>query len=170
MSKKSQRLDAIRNLIEFESISSQEDILARLRTMGIDATQSTLSRDIKELKAVKVPDGLQGYTYMLPEAIRNDNPADIMSSLVTDNILSIDFSGNIAVLKTKPGYANAVAVLIDNKEYDAIMGTIAGDDNIFIVMHEGASREKLLELLSAIHPGLEALYRPAAKPKRRIFR
>lgn len=170
MSKKTDRLDTIRSLIETESVSSQEELLELLRNMGVEATQSTLSRDIKELKAVKVPDREKGYIYVLPEAISAGQPADKISSVISENILSIDFSGNIAVLKTKPGYANAVAILIDNEDYDHIIGTIAGDDNIFIVMREGASREALLESLADIHPRITSLYKPTPRPKRRIFR
>ena len=67
MSKKTERLDVIRNLIDSEQISSQEELLSWLKRVGIDATQSTLSRDMKELRAIKVPDAEKGYVYLLPD-------------------------------------------------------------------------------------------------------
>lgn len=158
MSKKSQRLAAIRTLIETEAISSQEELLERLRQMGTDATQSTLSRDMKEIRAVKIPDARKGYIYMLPEDIQAGSSSDRTSSIITENILSVDFSGNIAVIKTNPGYANAVAALIDNESIEEIMGTIAGDDNILIVTRENASHKTLLDKLRAIHPRIKSLY------------
>ena len=71
MSKKTERLDVIRNLINSEQISSQEELLAWLKKVDIDATQSTLSRDIKELRAIKVPDPEKGYVYLLPESLQD---------------------------------------------------------------------------------------------------
>ena len=74
-------------------------------------------------------------------------------------ILSIDFSGNMAVIKLLPGYANAVTVLIDSENYFEILGTIAGDDTIFIVMREGVSRSELIEALTSVHPAIHTLYK-----------
>ena len=114
MSKKTERLDVIRNLIDSEQISSQEELLSWLKRVGIDATQSTLSRDMKELRAIKVPDAEKGYVYLLPETLQGEQTSGKVSSSVTDNIRYIEFSGNMIVIRTKAGYAKAVGVMVDN--------------------------------------------------------
>ena len=79
--------------------------------------------------------------------------------MVTDAISSIDFSGNIAVMKTLPGYAKAVTVLIDNENYFEVLGTIGGDDTVLIVMREGVTHNELLDALSSIHANIHSLFK-----------
>ncbi len=158
MRNKTKRLISIRQLIETELISSQEELLFRLKELGVEATQSTLSRDLKFMKVAKIPHKEKGYIYIIPENI-NEQKEEKISSILTDAILSIDFSGNLAVMKTLPGYANAVTVLIDSENYFEVLGTIAGDDTIFIVMREGVSRSQLVEVLTSVHPGIKMLYK-----------
>lgn len=155
---KAKRILSIRKLISSELISSQEELLLRLREMGVVATQSTLSRDLNFLKAVKVPHKEKGYLYMLPEDVKS-KPEEKTSSVITDAILRIEFSGNIAVIKTLPGYANAVTVLIDNENIFEILGTIAGEDTIAIIMREGVTQSQMLEALTSIHPDIHQLCR-----------
>ena len=112
MRNKTKRLLTIRKLIESELISSQEELLFRLKEMNVEATQSTLSRDLKFMKVAKIPHKEKGYIYVIPESIQNEQREEKVSAIITDTILSIDFSGNMAVIKTLPGYANAVTVLI----------------------------------------------------------
>ena len=162
MRNKTKRLLTIRKLIESELISSQEELLFRLKEMNVEATQSTLSRDLKFMKVAKIPHKEKGYIYVIPESIQNEQREEKVSfsqCLITDTILSIDFSGNMAVIKTLPGYANAVTVLIDSENYFEILGTIAGDDTIFIVMREGVSRSELIEALTSVHPAIHTLYK-----------
>ena len=121
MSKKTERLDVIRNLIDSEQISSQEELLSWLKRVGIDATQSTLSRDMKEVRAIKVPDAEKGYVYLLPETLQGEQTSGKVSSSVTDNIRYIEFSGNMIVIRTKAGYAKAVGVMVDNEDYDDVL-------------------------------------------------
>ena len=111
MRNKTKRLLTIRKLIESELISSQEELLFRLKEMNVEATQSTLSRDLKFMKVAKIPHKEKGYIYVIPESIQNEQREEKVSAIITDTILSIDFSGNMAVIKTLPGYANAVTVL-----------------------------------------------------------
>ena len=160
MSNKIKRLLSIRKLIESELISSQEELLFRLKEMGVEATQSTLSRDFKFMKVAKIPHKDKGYIYIIPENINNEQREEFkVSSIITDTILSIDFSANITVIKTLPGYANAVTALIDNENYFEILGTIAGDDTIFIVLREGVSRNELMESLTSVHSNIHSLYK-----------
>ena len=155
MRNKTKRLLTIRKLIESELISSQEELLFRLKEMNVEATQSTLSRDLKFMKVAKIPHKEKGYIYVIPESIQNEQREEKVSAIITDTILSIDFSGNMAVIKTLPGYANAVTVLIDSENYFEILG----DDTIFIVMREGVSRSELIEALTSVHPAIHTLYK-----------
>ena len=136
MRNKTKRLLAIRKLIENEQICSQEELLFRLKELNVEATQSTLSRDLK-----------------------NEQTDEKASTIVTDAISSIDFSGNIAVMKTLPGYAKAVTVLIDNENYFEVLGTIGGDDTVLIVMREGVTHNELLDALSSIHANIHSLFK-----------
>ena len=156
MRNKTKRLLTIRKLIESELISSQEELLFRLKEMNVEATQSTLSRDLKFMKVAKIPHKEKGYIYVIPESIQNEQREEKVSAIITDTILSIDFSGNMAGIKTLP---NAVTVLIDSENYFEILGTIAGDDTIFIVMREGVSRSELIEALTSVHPAIHTLYK-----------
>ena len=141
MRNKTKRLLAIRKLIENEQICSQEELLFRLKELNVEATQSTLSRDLKFMRVAKIPH------------------KDKASAIVTDSISSIDFSGNIAVMKTLPGYAKAVTVLIDNENYFEVLGTIGGDDTVLIVMREGVTHNELLDALSSIHANIHSLFK-----------
>ena len=158
MSNKTKRLLSIRKLIESELISSQEELLFRLKEMGVEATQSTLSRDFKFMKVAKIPHKDKGYIYIIPENRHNEQREEKVSSIITDTILNIDFSANIAVIKTLPGYANAVTALIDSEHYFEVLGTIAGDDTIFIVLREGVNRNELIESLTPVLPNINSLY------------
>lgn len=158
MRNKTKRLITIRQLIETELISSQDELLFRLKELGVEATQSTLSRDLKFMKVAKIPHQEKGYIYIIPENI-NEQREEKISSVITDAILSIDFSGNMAVIKTLPGYANAVTVLIDSENYFEVLGTVAGEDTILIVMREGVSRNQLIEVLTSVHPNMKMLYK-----------
>ncbi|MEI3420313.1 MAG: hypothetical protein V8R91_04205 [Butyricimonas faecihominis] len=91
---------------------------------------------------------------------RNEQADEKASAIVTDSISSIDFSGNIAVIKTLPGYAKAtVTVLIDNENYFEVLGTIGGDDPVFIVMPERIPHNELLDVLSSIHANIHSLFK-----------
>ena len=159
MRNKTKRLLAIRKLIENEQICSQEELLFRLKELNVEATQSTLSRDLKFMRVAKIPHKDKGYIYIIPDSIQNEQADEKASAIVTDAISSIDFSGNIAVMKTLPGYAKAVTVLIDNENYFEVLGTIGGDDTVLIVMREGVTHNELLDALSSIHANIHSLFK-----------
>ena len=123
----------IRKIIRSEYISSQEELIKRLEECGVLVTQSTLSRDLKYMHVAKVPHKEKGYIYVLPNNSRDDL---VISPNITDNITDIAFSGNMCVISTKPGYASAISVPIDNKAIPEVLGTIAGDNNILLVLRE----------------------------------
>ena len=151
MNSKTQRLSIIRKIIRSEYISSQEELIARLEECGVQVTQSTLSRDLKFMQVAKVPNKEKGYVYVLP----NSNLADHqISTNITDNITNIAFSGNLCVITTKPGYASAISVPIDSKGIPEILGSIAGDNNIILVLKENCNKDRLMEELIMLFPSI----------------
>lgn len=136
MSEKLKRQSTLKEIIELNRIGKQEDLLNILKQRGFNVTQATLSRDLKELKIGKIPDFDHGYVYALPNAnIRKRiKSANEFSSL---GFRSIEVSGNIAVIKTKSGYANSFATIIDELYLSEIIGTLAGNDTILLIIKEG---------------------------------
>ena len=151
---KLERQRIIREVVKAGRIASQEELAAVLSERGVDVAQATLSRDIKELRMSKLHDD-NGYYYSLP---RQEGSAEQVtaSGNSPDSILSIEFSGPFAVIKTHPGHANMVALVIDNNQVAASAGTIAGDDTILIVMREGFGKEDLLHSLGKLFKRLES--------------
>ena len=154
MNQKSKRLSIIRKIIRSEYISSQEELIKRLEECGVQVTQSTLSRDLKYMHVAKVPHKEKGYIYVLPNNSRDDL---VISPNITDNITDIAFSGNMCVISTKPGYASAISVPIDNKGISEILGTIAGDNTILLILRDGFDMDSLMEQLYMLFPSLRTL-------------
>ena len=152
MKNKVERLNLIKRIIGSEHISSQEDLIKRLADHGVRATQSTLSRDFKEINISKISHPEKGYVYILSEKLG----AEIVSNSVniTDAVLSIKFSHNIAVIATKSGYASAISVIIDNRKSNDIIGTVAGDNNIIVILHQEATHEDVLAQMQQLFPSL----------------
>lgn len=148
MNAKSERLKIIKEIISKNKISRQEDLLLLLLNRGFDLTQATLSRDLRELKVGKIHDVHLGSIYFIPND-ENEQPLR--------GVLSIEFSNNLAVVKTEPGYANSVAVRIDNTTIGEIIGTLAGNDTIIIVFKDNVSKENFTEILSKHFPDIEQL-------------
>jgi len=145
-------------LISSQELGSQEEVLKALAKEGFKLTQATLSRDLKQLKVAKAASMNGKYVYVLPNETmykRVTTPQSASEMLQSSGFLSINFSGNMAVIKTRPGYASSIAYNIDNSDMPEILGTIAGDDTIFIVKKEGASQNDLIESLSAIIPNIK---------------
>ena len=154
MNQKTQRLSVIRKIIRSEFISSQEELIARLEEHGVKITQSTLSRDLKFMHVAKVPHKEKGYIYVLPNNTRNDHS---ISTNISDNITDIAFSGNMCVITTKPGYASAISVPIDSKGIAEVLGTIAGDNTILLILREGFDMNSLMEQLYMLFPSIRHL-------------
>ena len=154
MNQKSKRLSIIRKIIRSEYISSQEELIKRLEECGVQITQSTLSRDLKYMHVAKVPHKEKGYIYVLPNNSRDDL---VISTNISDNITDIAFSGNMCVISTKPGYASAISVPIDSKGISEILGTIAGDNTILLILRDGFDMESLMEQLYMLFPSLRTL-------------
>jgi len=151
MSSKAERLLEIRKLINNNKIHRQEELLSLLVNRGYDTTQATLSRDLRELKVGKIHDAHFGSIYFIPDEVRM---LDGETRVPLQGIVSFQFSGNMAVIKTLPGFANSVAVRIDEKEISEVIGTIAGNDTILIVFADGLSREKAMSVVQQHFPEL----------------
>jgi transcriptional regulator of arginine metabolism len=137
MSVRKERLEAICHIIRTEKIRNQEELLKRLLASGFSATQATLSRDIKQLMVARVHDGNDNYVYQLTDSA----PAPTVHPLGKQP--NVEFSGNLAVIKTRPGYAMGIASDIDSSAPKEILATVAGDDTILVIPREGYSRESI---------------------------
>ncbi len=129
---KLQRQIKIRELIMENDIKTQDELVTRLKNLGYNVTQATVSRDIKEMHLVKVPSTSGDYKYSLPGDQRF-NPLAKLKRLLMDVFVKIDYANHFIVLKTLPGNAHAIGVLIDNLEWEEIMGSICGDDTCLII-------------------------------------
>ena len=158
MKVKKSRLETLRMIISSRELGNQEELLAALQQEGFKLTQATLSRDLKQLKVAKAATMNGNYVYVLPNATmykRVSSPAQIKEMMQVPGFISIQFSGNMAVIRTKPGYASSIAYTIDVNPVNGILGTIAGDDTIFIVVAEGVERSEVMKSLSRVVPDLK---------------
>lgn len=150
---KTKRLLAIEKIIEVEKISSQEALLKKLKGKGIICTQATLSRNLRQLGAGRIPDGKGGYRYSLPETSRNSLAITGKLQVLPVIMNLIDAKG-LVVIRTLPGSASSTAFYIDNTSRYEIAGTIAGDDTILVIPREGITNQQLHSCLEIILPGL----------------
>lgn len=136
----------IQKLIRSAAIHTQEELGAALAPLGVEATQVTLSRDIRELGIVKTADGYQERAAIEPAGRARDNLSRVLQEFLHD----VQVAQNLVVLKTNPGGAGAVALALDSEHWSEIVGTVAGDDTIFVAAESAAKarklRRKLLEL------------------------
>ena len=157
MKVKKSRLETLRMIISSRELGNQEELLAALQQEGFKLTQATLSRDLKQLKVAKAATMNGNYVYVLPNATmykRVSSPAQIKEMMQVPGFISIQFSGNMAVIRTKPGYASSIAYNIDNSEIPYILGTIAGDDTIFRVIQENSDEHDVVTALKKVVPNM----------------
>lgn len=129
---KNKRHIKIREIISENDIETQDELVNQLKRLGFKVTQATVSRDIKELHLVKVPSSTGRYKYSTPTEQRF-NPQDKLKRLIMEAFVSIDHASHFIVLKTLPGNANALGAIIDDLNWEEIMGTICGDDTCLII-------------------------------------
>jgi transcriptional regulator of arginine metabolism len=131
--KKYTRQTKILELISKSEIETQEELAEGLKAMGIDVTQATISRDIKELRLVKVMSKSGKYKYATIGQSQ-EGITDRLNKIFENSVVSIDNAMNIVVIKTIPGAAQICASAIDFMGIDEIVGTLAGDDNVFVAI------------------------------------
>lgn len=158
MKVKTNRLEALRLIISSQQLGSQDELLNALQKEGFKLTQATLSRDLKQLKVAKAASMSGNYVYVLPNETmykRVSTPNSIREMMRVPGFISINFSGNMGIIRTRPGYASSIAWNIDNSDIPEILGTIAGDDTIFIVIKEGVKHQEVVEALSDVVPNMK---------------
>lgn len=151
--KKSGRLEVVKMLVSSMELSTQEELIKQLAIAGYTASQATLVRDLKQLRIVKGMNRQGKLVYMMPEEQRFRTVSDThvtVENLNRMGIAEVRFSGNMGVIHTPPGHASHVAYDIDNAMIPEILGTIAGDDTIFLVLEQDADRAIVLDKLSLI--------------------
>ncbi|GHU55834.1 arginine repressor [Clostridia bacterium] len=140
---KQKRWDTILNLISSQQIETQEELLRALSGEGFEVTQSTVSRDIRELRLVKLP--LNGKFVYGMSSSRGEKKTPVDIKMFAEGIVSVDISANILVIKTRAGMAMALAATIDDTENAGVLGTIAGDDTIFCVLRNKTDGTEILQ-------------------------
>ena len=141
MNEKVNRKNVIAGIINSQKIHTQEELMKALEEKGISVTQATLSRDIKEIGAVKVSDPKNGqyYRIQLPSVPKSHFSAE-----------SVEVSGQMCVIRSKPGFASAIASVVDNSGLEGVMGSIAGDDTILVILREGADTGYIQSVLKTM--------------------
>lgn len=135
---KTRRHGKIIELIQENSIETQEELLKHLKQAGYDVTQATVSRDIKELRLLKTLGNNGKYRYTVASKAGIDM-SNNFHTLFKSSVINIDFAGNMIVLKTLSGMAQGICATMDSMDWEGIVGTIAGDDTIFIVTRSNNS-------------------------------
>lgn len=149
MSVKARRHEVIRCLIAASPVLSQEGLVAELVARGEDVTQATVSRDLREIGVLKGPEG-----YRLPGAVMSVvGTGSEVSQAVQDYLLEAEAAGTIAVLRTGAGQASALALRIDRAGWRDIVGTVAGDDTVFVATRSLADAKRVVEILERMRRG-----------------
>ena len=149
MTNKQARQAAILDLVADHVVGSQEELRQLLLGRGMDVTQATLSRDLRDLRLARVPDAA-GARYVLPESLASDDDKPLLASLLPQLFSRVDGVGELLVLHTVASGAQPIAEAIDLEEFPEVLGTIAGDDTILIVTRSAGARMQLTERLRAL--------------------
>lgn len=146
--KKNSRQEAILQLIEQENIGTQDELMQKLGALGYSVTQATVSRDIKALKLVKSPVADGQYRYA---AVRREmqDVSGKYYSILTQSILHADYAGNMVAIKCYSGMANAACAAVDHMDSDKILGTLAGDDTIFVLCRDNQGAQDVSRLMQS---------------------
>ena len=143
---KYKRQEEIKKIVSEYNIETQDELIVRLRDRGYEVTQATVSRDIRELHLIKVALGANAFKYSLP-VYDAQNYSSKYQYIIKETVVSIESAQNLIVVKTLPGMANAAAAAIDGLGWNEAIGSIAGDDTIFIAMR---SYEKASEYANTL--------------------
>jgi transcriptional regulator of arginine metabolism len=140
----------IKEIIERYAVETQEDMAEALRKEGIEVTQATVSRDIKELMLIKVPTGDGHYRYAFPPEQNMLLSQSRMERIFQDSVISMDYSQNIIVLRTQQGAAPSVAYTIDYIKWPEVIGTVAGEDTILVVVKPMEATPRIMAKFRAL--------------------
>jgi transcriptional regulator of arginine metabolism len=148
MSNKRERQEAIRQIVESRAVGSQEELRRLLRQRGWDVTQSTLSRDLRELRLARVPTD-SGVRYTLTDTGSEEHRM-MLDTLLPQLYNGVDGVGELLVLHTLRGGAPTIAEAIDEEDWPDVVGTIAGDDTILLICRSAAARERLTRRIRSL--------------------
>ena len=151
---KNERQKLLLQIIQMKDVNTQEDLVRELRNRGYKVTQATVSRDIKELQLMKVAAEGGGYRYAEPEK-REVSITERMMRILSDSMVSVEHAGNLLVMKTLSGSANVAAEVIDTLDWPEILGTIAGDNTILIVVRGTECAEETAQRIIRFAGGME---------------
>lgn len=159
---KHQRQHRIAKLLEGQTVASQAQLVDLLAAEGVEATQTTVSRDLEELGALKVRVAGGQTAYALPELpTQQIAPADHLRRVLGEWVVEVASSQNLVVVRTPPGCAHVVGSALDRSALDGIVGTVAGDDTVLVVVGDGTSGQAMAETLENLAAA------PAAAKQRR---
>ena len=150
---KKERQEAIAQILSRSAIDSQDELLHHLSLLGFEPTQATLSRDFREMKVAKTPDAAGNYVYRLPSMQLPPSPRDkhgMVMPFLRQGTLNIEFSGQVAVIKTPPGYARGIACDIESNNIPGIMGAIPADNTLMLLLRPTADKEIILQSLKIL--------------------
>lgn len=147
---KARRQMKVQEIITKEIIHTQEDLADKLRFAGFDVTQATVSRDIKEMGLIKVPSAGDEYRYSVPTEVHPTNLQDRLKRLLRETVVSINDTESLIVIRTIPGNAHALAAIMDNSNWEEVIGTVAGDDTILLVIKPKEAVQMVLERISTL--------------------
>lgn len=155
---KGDKIEILRRLLTNNQMGSQDEVLKAMAKKGFPLTQSSLSRYMKQLKVVKTSDHKGRYIYVLPDETMYKRVHKVQMAdadpMLAAGFESIQFAGNMGVIRTKPGYASGIALYIDRNQLPEVLGTIAGDDTIFMVIRHDVPLNEVLDSLEMIIPGV----------------
>jgi len=147
---KNKRQLKILNLIKNEIISTQKELVDRLREEGIEVTQATISRDIKKLGLVKVPDDQGSYKYALANQKSNAENKYWLKKMFNNLVADINYSENLILLKTVKGTAGGLGEALDNADWENVIGSVAGDDTLLLIVKPSNKTEEVFEKLKKL--------------------
>lgn len=149
---KTKRHDLILKLVSKNTISTQEELQQILAENGCNVTQATVSRDIKQLALIKISTASGSYKYAVPTLKKDyiNNKDSMLLTIIADAVISVDYAINTVVVKCSTGMAQAVCAKLDETDLDNVVGTLAGDDTIFILMRTEKDADRLVKELSLI--------------------
>ena len=161
---KAQRQHRVAKLLEAQTVASQAQLVDLLAAEGIEATQTTVSRDLEELVALKVRVAGGQTAYALPELPSQQiAPADHLRRVLGEWVVEVAWSQNLVVVRTPPGCAHVVGSALDRSGLEGIVGTVAGDDTVLVVVADGTTGRTMAENLENLAAG-----NPAAAKQRRV--
>lgn len=142
---KDKRQEKILDIIRSHTVTTQEELQARLAAAGFSATQATISRDMRELRLIKALSPTGGYYYTVP--MEQESFTLDIDPVFLESIKTVDFAGNFVVVRCYSGMANAICVAIDTAGWNGLVGTIAGDDTIFLLLRTERQAEEFSAFL-----------------------